>query len=186
MSTINNQPSAYNPLLQNQQPQTGAQSGQSLADLKALLTQDTINRLLRNPDAKESTETLGKIRDLLTQEHLNTFLRGPDAKANAKTLMDLGTLLSEDAINPRMKAATGDLAKTAREENERRRNDMLYQIATSDPDNDTAMWDAISDWQQSMGKLQQRGQSSEKTARTFTDIGARLSKRNINARLDFS
>jgi len=186
MSTINSQRSAYNPFLQNEQSPNRAQVGQSLTDLKALLTQDNIDRLLRNPDAAETTKTLGKIRDLLTPETLNALLRGPDAKANAKTLMDLGTLLGKNTINPRMNAATDDLAKTVREENEKRRNDMLYQIATVDPDNDTAMWDAISDWQQSMSKLQRRGQQCTATAKTFTEIGSRLSKSTINARLGSS
>ncbi|MGC6371829.1 hypothetical protein [Pseudomonas sp. K2I15] len=186
MSTINSQRSAYNPFLQNEQPPNGARVGQSLTDLKALLTQDNIDRLLRNPDAAETTKTLGKIRDLLTPENLNALLRGPDAKANAKTLMDLGTQLGENTINPRLNAATGELAKAVREENENRRNDLLYQIATADPDNDTAMWDAISNWQQSISKFQKRGQQCKATANTFTEIGSRLSKSNINVRLGSS
>lgn len=177
MSTINRQPFSYNPVLQNQQS-----SAQSLTDLKALLTQDNIARLLLNPNAAETIKTLGKVGDLLTPENINALLRGPDAKANAKTLIDLGALLSKDTIKPRLNAATGELAKTVREENENRRNDMLYQMV-AEPDNHTAVWDAISNWQQSMGKFQQRGQQCMATANTLTQISARLSRSNINARL---
>lgn len=177
MSTISSQPISYNPVLQNQQPST-----QSLTDLKALLTQDNIDRLLRNPNAAETNKTLGKIGDLLTSENINALLRDPDAKANAKTLIDLGTLLSEDTIKPRLNAATGELAKTVGEENEKRRNDMLYQIV-AEPDNDAAVRDAISNWQQSMGKFQQRGQQCTAAANTLTQISSRLSRSYINARL---
>jgi len=177
MLTINSQPFTYNPVPQNQQPST-----QNLTDLKALLTQDNIARLLRHPDAPETIKTLRKIGDLLTPEHINALLRGPDAKANAKTLIDLGALLSEDTIKPRLNAATGELVKTVREENEKRRNDMLFQII-AEPDNDTAVWDAISNWQQSIGKSQQRGQQCTAAANTLTQISSRLSRSNINARL---
>lgn len=181
MSTINSEPPAHNPLLLNEQPPIGAQTGQILTDLKALLTKDNIDQLLRNPDAASSAVALNKLGDLLPPENITVLLCAPEAKAYAKTLVEMGMQLNEDSINPRLNAVTADLIKSARQENEKRRFDLIYMITTIDPDNDTGLWSAISDWQQSMSKLHHRARGCEKTAKTFMDIGSRLSKSKIDA-----
>jgi hypothetical protein len=181
MSTINSEPPAHNPLLLNEQPPIGARTGQILTDLKALLTKDNIDQLLRHPNAASSTKALKKLGDLLTREKITALLCAPEAKAYARTLVEMGMQLKEDSINPRLKAVTVDLIKSARQENEKRHFDLICMIATIDPDNDTALWSAISDWQQSMSKLHHRARGCERTAKTFIDIGSRLSKSKIDA-----
>lgn len=180
MSTINTQPSAYHPSLQNALPPGGPQTGQPLNDLKALLTKDNIDQLLRNPDAQGSVNTLNRLRDLLTPANISTLLRGPDAQANAQTLMDIGELLNKDAINPGLSAATEAMEKAIDEDTQKRKTEMLFQMA-SDPDDDSAILKSLADWRQSAAQARQSARHSGTMADTLTDLGSRLSKHNINA-----
>ncbi|MBK5438027.1 hypothetical protein JFV30_14730 [Pseudomonas sp. TH32] len=180
MSTINTQPSAYHPSPQNALPPSGPQTGQPLNDLKALLTKDNIDQLLRNPDAQGSVNTLNRLRDLLTPANISTLLRGPDAQANAQTLMDIGELLNKDAINPGLSAATQAMEKAIDEDTQRRKTEMLFQMAT-DPDDDSAILKSLADWRQSAAQARQSARHSGTMANTLTDLGSRLSKHNINA-----
>ncbi|NWE38560.1 hypothetical protein HX875_03685 [Pseudomonas yamanorum] len=180
MSTINSQPCAYHLCLQNALPPSCPPTGQPLNDLKALLTKDNIGQLLRNPDAQRSVNTLNRLRDLLTPANISALLRGPDAQENARTLTDIGELLNKDAINPGLSAATQAMEKKIDEDTQKRKTEMLIQMAT-DPDDDSAILESLANWRQSAAQARQSARHSGTMANTLTDLGARLSKRNIDA-----
>lgn len=79
-------------------PESQAQLKQELKNLRAQLDRNTVERMLRAPDAKESQAFMQKIDTLLTAESIKSLLRGPDAHSRAKDLNAIENLFSEHSI----------------------------------------------------------------------------------------
>lgn len=75
-----------------------AAATQSLNELSALLTPETLKQLLRNPDSEASRKLLEKIKSLLTPANIASLLHGPNTQANRKVLAAIGQLLGKEAL----------------------------------------------------------------------------------------
>ncbi|MGE1156487.1 M10 family metallopeptidase C-terminal domain-containing protein [Pseudomonas kitaguniensis] len=80
-------------------PESHAQLKHELKNLRAHLDRNTVERMMRAPDTKESQTRMQKIDTLLTADSIKSLLSGPDARASAKDLNAIENLFSEHAID---------------------------------------------------------------------------------------
>lgn len=155
------------------------QATNSLNNVNALLTPTNINRIMRDPNSKESRAILDQIRSLLSPANLRSMLQGTNAQANAQVLEAIGHKLGKEQLNSVLSSAKNELAKHQMNQFELQalaNLESLFGGGGSD-----GVLNALLATNKSLDNLQQGFSNMDSTAKSFTDISGMLTKDKLAA-----
>jgi hypothetical protein len=151
-----------------------------LNELNAALTKDTIDRIVRDPNARSSRTLVARTRALLTPANIRSMVRGPNAQANAATLEGLGQRLGKEPLTATLKSASTDAEQAV--VNQLKLNNLENLGKAYEGGGGTS--DILNDYNTSRARvdaLKSNLSAMQTSAHSLGDIGASLTKEKIAA-----